>query len=263
MIQSFTNLNCLELISLELGLINSSKTLIGLLPVVTDRSVTKSNLLLYFMKKNLNNSDGGNDLVTIIVLANHNVNKTLILSVMKKIMDKYFEFRHDLARDPELAAAAGDHAAKAKLGEFKLYMNQIIKFEEMSYDSDSRAYSYGSINPSAGSDASRDQLPYRDVITPNQLISANEEVSEVKLLMLENINKIFGRGDKINSLVEQTERLQTSSLVFQRNAVSIKRKLWLGNAKLALSAAAFLLVLIYFFVGYECGYPLWSTCWRK
>ncbi|KAF7998674.1 hypothetical protein HF325_003724 [Metschnikowia pulcherrima] len=253
LINAIPSLNCSELVSLELGLINASKTLIGLLSVVTDRTVTKLSLLLYFMKKQLHNADGGNDLVTVVVLAHQDVNKTLVLSVLKKIIDKYFEFRHDLA---DQNSAAHEQGAKTKLGEFKLYMNQIVKFEEMQYDTNLTLYSYGATQQ-MNRDGSR-----AEVITPNQLVSANEEVDEVRLLMLDNINKILGRGDKISNLVDQTERLQTSSLVFHKSATSVKRKMWFNNVKFVALVCGAGASFFYLVLGFECGYPFFQTCLR-
>ncbi|KAM3124630.1 hypothetical protein ACQ2H7_002085 [Candidozyma auris] len=138
-------------------------------------------------------------------------------------MDKYFEFRKDAAENAD-EQAASDHSARSKLGEFKMYMTQIIKFEEMQYDSNQRMYNYGATK-------SNDEDNDGGVITPNQLLLANEEVGEVRSLMLDNINKIMNRGDKISSLVDQTDRLTSSSSVFQRKAQAIRRKMWFSNAK--------------------------------
>lgn len=251
---SISNLNCSELVLLELGLINSSKTLIGLFPVYTSGAVTKTFLLLYFMKKTLNNPDGSSDLVTVVTLCHHDVNKTLVLSILKKIMDKYFEFRKDAAENAD-EQAASDHLARSKLGEFKMYMTQIIKFEEMQYDSNQRMYNYGATKSS-------DEDNDGGVITPNQLLLANEEVGEVRLLMLDNINKIMNRGDKISSLVDQTDRLTSSSLVFQRKAQAIRRKMWFSNAKFIIVCVCMLILVLYFFIGFECGFPFFGQCIR-
>lgn len=102
-------------------------------------------------------------------------------------------------------------------------MNQIIKYEEMNYDSNQHVYNYGAIN-NRGSDDESDGITGEDVISPNQLLLANEEADEVRQLMLDNINKVMNRGDKINLLVDQTDRLTSSSLMFQKRAQLIKRK---------------------------------------
>lgn len=224
------------------------------------------------MKKTLHGADGSTDLVTVVTLAHQNVNRTLVLSVLKKIMDKYFEFRSDLAATISAHSEANgnnppgspqpqmlpEELAQAKLGEFKLYMTQIIKFEEMQYDTNRRMYSYGATGFSE---------PYSDqesggIITPNSLVAASEEVGEVRLLMLENIHKILERGDKINSLVDQTERLQSSSVMFQKNALTIKRNMRWANIKFFALLGAVGLFLLYLFIGAECGYPFFQVCFR-
>lgn len=237
---AIANLNCSELISLELGLINASKTLVGLVAVATDRLVTKLALVLYFMKKTLPNSDGGTDLVTVVALAHHEVNKALVLSVLKKIVDKYFEFHADLDDQPD----------KTKLGEFKLYMNQIIKFEEMQYDARASLYSYGATEARDGA------------ITPNQLVAAANEADEVRLLMLSNITKILGRGDRISAIVDNTELLQGLALIFQKRLKAVLRRVAWSNMRfvmvaLVVSAALF----VYLFFAFECG-PLFQHCWH-
>lgn len=213
------------------------------------------------MKKTLHNPDGSNDLVTVVTLAHQDVNRTLVLSVLKKIMDKYFEFRQDLAAsmaDSANGSGQTEQQAKSKLGEFKLYMTQIIKFEEMQYDSNLRIYNYGAINRS-GDDS--DGISSRsDVITPNQLVAASDEVEEVRLLMLDNINKILNRGDKINSLVDQTDRLTSSALLFQKRARTIKHRMWWANFKLGVLLSAIAAVLLYVFFGFECGFPFLQHC---
>lgn len=252
LIPLINNLNCSEIISQELGLINASKTLVGSIPVSTN---TTLKLALYFMKKLFSNSDGSRDLITVVAIAHNNVNKPLVLNILKNIMDKYIEFRKSI--DSSKPAGNVDQP-KTKLGEFKLYMNQIIKFEEMTYDSNQNIYNYGAVNNGdegiSGNGSSSGQ------INPNQLLLANEEVDEVRQLMLDNINKLLSRGDKINLLVDQTDRLNTSSLVFQRKAQQIKRKMWINKAKFILMVAGGAIMLLYLFIGSQCGFPIFDHC---
>ncbi|RLV93665.1 Vesicle-associated membrane protein [Spathaspora sp. JA1] len=233
-ISNLNNLNCSELISQELGLINSSKTLIGSIPL----SNINIKLLLYFIKKLYTNPDGSRDLITVVIICHHGLNKPLVLTILKSIMDKYIEFRQ------QQQESGGD---KSVLGEFKLYMNQIIKYEEMNYDSNRR---YGATDE-------EEQDP-----DPNQLLLANEEVEEVRQLMLDNINKLLSRGDKINLLVDQTDRLNTSSVMFQRKAQSINRKMWINKFKFIFMLIGGILLLIYLVIGSQCGFPLFGSCRR-
>ena len=243
------NINCSEVVSQELGLINASRTLVGSIPISTTNSIK---LAMYFMKTVLSNLDGSRDLITVVSIAHINVNKTMILNVMKNIMDKYIDYKREVEANK---SGPNDPLAKSKLGEFKLYMNQIIKYEEMSYDSNHHLYSYGSV-----SEDNEEGSSSHDQINPNQLLLANEEVDEVRQLMLDNINKLLSRGDKINSLVDQTDRLNTSSLVFQKRAQQIKRKMWFMKAKFILYISGGILMILYLFIGSQCGFPIFDHC---
>lgn len=203
------------------------------------------------MKKTTSNADGSSDLITVITVTHMDVNKTLILSVLKKIIDKYIQFRL------EMEDSAADPQAKSKLGEFKLYMNQIIKFEELHYDSNQRIYNYGAIN------RDDDAEETESIINPNQLVLANEEAGEVRLLMLDNINKLMSRGDKINLLVDQTDRLTTSSLIFNKKAQQIKRKVWLSKTRFMVLLIGGAVLMGYFLIGVECGFPLFESCIKR
>lgn len=255
LIPLINNLNCSEIISQELGLINASKTLVGSIPLTTNS--TNMRLLLYFMKKSLTNADGSSDMITVVTIAHANVNKTLVLTILKKITDKYIEFRLD--SDP--TKSDQPQQLKHKMGEFKPYMNQIIKFEEINYDTNQRMYSYGNRND--GTDNETSALlgsSSSDQINPNQLLLANEEVEEVRQFMLENINKLLSRGDKINLLVDQTDRLTTSSLVFQKRSQQIRRKMWLSKSKFMLTIVGVAIFIIYILLGSLCGFPLFDHC---
>ncbi|CAH2351667.1 hypothetical protein CLIB1423_04S03268 [[Candida] railenensis] len=271
LIHRVNNLNCSEIVSQELGLINASKTLVGSISVATSSSVTQSNLMLYFMKKSLTNSDGSSDLLTVVAIANVNVNKMLILSILKKIMDKYISFKSEIEGESTTTTTTSTNSqstndTKAKLSKFKPYMYQIIKFEEMNYDTNIHAYKYGAASTQNQSQSSRytdeesDSLFDSDVINPNQLLLANEEIDEVRQLMLDNINKVMNRGDKINNLVDQTDRLNNSSSVFQKKALTIKRKMWLNNARFVLSLVIGAAFILYLLIATECGFPFFSKC---
>lgn len=251
LIHQVHNLNCSEIVSQELGIINASRTLVGSMAVSTSVAVTQSSLLLYFMKKSMLNSDGSNDLLTVIAIANVNVNKILVLSVLKKIMDKYITFKREAERNSEL-----QQPDKSRLSAFKPMMNKIIKDEEQRYSTNNHAYKYGAIARDEEADAPIDS----DVIGPNQLLLANEEVGEVRQLMLDNINKVMSRGDKITTLVDQTDRLNSSSLMFQRRAQTIKRKMWMQNARFTLMVALVAAGLMYLLFGVECGFPFFDRC---
>lgn len=241
------NLKCSEHIAQELGTINASKTLVGSIPIATNFKVTKTLLVLYFMKTTIPTAVGGRDLVTVVAIAHLSVSKTLVLLTLKMITEQYTEFR----QDPNLQSPG--HVPN--VGEFKLHMVQIIKTEENRYDSELLLQAnYGLNRPT---DSSQDPRQ----IGPSQLVLAHEEVEEVRQLMLDNITKLLARGDKVSLLVDQTDRLTSSLLLFQRQAQIIQRRRW-SKFQWACATSFGVVVIIYVMAASLCGFPSLSKCRR-
>ncbi|KAL2239309.1 UNVERIFIED_CONTAM: Vesicle-associated membrane protein [Sesamum indicum] len=58
------------------------------------------------------------------------------------------------------------------------------------------------------------------------------EVSEVRTIMVDNIDKILERGDRIELLVDKTATMQDSAFHFRKQSKRLRRALWMKNAKL-------------------------------
>lgn len=50
--------------------------------------------------------------------------------------------------------------------------------------------------------------------------------------MVENIEKIMERGDRIELLVDKTATMQDNSFHFRKQSKRLRRALWMKNAKL-------------------------------
>uniref|UniRef100_A0A6N2L8L0 V-SNARE coiled-coil homology domain-containing protein n=1 Tax=Salix viminalis TaxID=40686 RepID=A0A6N2L8L0_SALVM len=50
--------------------------------------------------------------------------------------------------------------------------------------------------------------------------------------MVENIEKILGRGDRIELLVDKTATMQGGAFHFKKQSKRLRRALWMKNAKL-------------------------------
>lgn len=217
----------------------------GSIPIATNFKVTKTLLVLYFMKTTIPTLVGGRDLVTVVAIAHLSVSKTLVLLTLKMITEKYIEFRLD--SNPHSPGQAPN------VGEFKLQMVQIIKTEENRYDSDLLLYADYGLN--RANDSSQDPRQ----IGPSQLVLAHEEIEEVRQLMLDNITKLLARGDKVSLLVDQTDRLTSSLLLFQRQAQIIQRRRW-SKFQWACAATVLAGLIIYTVAASLCGFPSLSRC---
>ena len=50
--------------------------------------------------------------------------------------------------------------------------------------------------------------------------------------MVENVDKILARGERIELLVDKTATMQDNSFHFRKQSRSLHRALWMKNAKL-------------------------------
>lgn len=87
----------------------------------------------------------------------------------------------------------------------------------------------------------------------SKLAKVKAQVSEVKGVMMENIEKVLDRGEKIELLVDKTENLRSQAQVFRQQGGQIKRKMWWQNMKIKLIVLAILIVLILIIVLSICG----------
>ncbi|KAL0302356.1 UNVERIFIED_CONTAM: Vesicle-associated membrane protein [Sesamum angustifolium] len=78
----------------------------------------------------------------------------------------------------------------------------------------------------------------------NKLSKLKAQITEVKGIMMDNIEKVLDRGEKIELLVDKTENLQFQADSFQRQGRQLRRKMWLQNLHMKLMVGGAVLILI-------------------
>ncbi|KAB8342837.1 hypothetical protein FH972_022435 [Carpinus fangiana] len=84
---------------------------------------------------------------------------------------------------------------------------------------------------------------------------AQREIEDVKGIMTENIERVLERGERIDLLVDKTDRLGGSARDFRVRSRGLRRKMWWKNVKLMALLIVVVIFLIYLFVGFGCGLP--------
>jgi len=92
----------------------------------------------------------------------------------------------------------------------------------------------------------------------NKLAKVQQQISEVKGVMMENIEKVLDRGEKIELLVDKTENLRSQAQDFRQQGTQMRRKMWLQNMKIKLIVLGIIIALILIIVlsvckGFNCG----------
>eukprot|EP00056_Hartaetosiga_gracilis_P016158 m.4110 g.4110 ORF g.4110 m.4110 type:complete len:232 (+) comp3809_c0_seq1:130-825(+) len=77
----------------------------------------------------------------------------------------------------------------------------------------------------------------------DQLAVAQREVQEVKNVMIENIDKVLERSEKIDLLVDKAEDLKDGANRFQKKSTHLRKQMWWQNKKMTLLLVAVILVI--------------------
>ncbi|KAG6536700.1 hypothetical protein ZIOFF_001760 [Zingiber officinale] len=91
----------------------------------------------------------------------------------------------------------------------------------------------------------------------SKLAKVKAQVSEVKGVMMENIEKVLDRGEKIELLVDKTENLHSQAQDFRQQGTKMRRKMWLQNMKIKLIVLGIIIALILIIIlsvchGFKC-----------
>ena len=87
------------------------------------------------------------------------------------------------------------------------------------------------------------------------LRNVQSEIAGVREIMTENIERVLERGERIDLLVDKTDRLGGSAGDFRVRSQGLRRQMWWKNVRLMVLLVAVVLFLVYLFVGFGCGLP--------
>ncbi|XP_048501760.1 vesicle-associated membrane protein 724 [Beta vulgaris subsp. vulgaris] len=78
----------------------------------------------------------------------------------------------------------------------------------------------------------------------DKIAKVKAQISEVQVIISNNVDKILERGQHISDVAEQAEALHNSSLEYKKIATEVKRKMWYQNVKSKLVILAILLLIL-------------------
>ncbi|KAF3187021.1 hypothetical protein TWF788_002601 [Orbilia oligospora] len=89
----------------------------------------------------------------------------------------------------------------------------------------------------------------------NNARNVQAEIDAVRGIMTENIERVLERGERIDLLVDKTDRLGEGARGFRVGARRLRRQMWWKNMKLMVLLWVVIIFLVYLFVGFGCGLP--------
>jgi vesicle-associated membrane protein 7 len=81
--------------------------------------------------------------------------------------------------------------------------------------------------------------------------------------MVQNIDNIANRGERLELLVDKTEDLSNSSVTFRKSSRNLARSMWWKNVKITVIIIIVVILVIYFIVSIACGGLAWQKCVKK
>jgi vesicle-associated membrane protein 7 len=73
---------------------------------------------------------------------------------------------------------------------------------------------------------------YNTAPPPDELTRAQTELNQVKDIMVQNVEQILSRGERIELLVDKTDTMASQATAFRRGARSVRRQMWWKNTKI-------------------------------
>ncbi|KAI9157752.1 hypothetical protein LWI28_027379 [Acer negundo] len=87
----------------------------------------------------------------------------------------------------------------------------------------------------------------------SKLAKLKAQITEVKGVMMDNIEKVLDRGERIELLVDKTENLQFQADSFQRQGRQLRRKMWLQSLQVKVIVGGVILALFIIAWLFVCG----------
>ncbi|CAK0754213.1 hypothetical protein CVIRNUC_002280 [Coccomyxa viridis] len=78
----------------------------------------------------------------------------------------------------------------------------------------------------------------------SRVAGLQKKVDEVKNVMVDNIEQVLARGERIENLVDKTDNLRTQADRFHRTGVALRRKMWWQHKKMWLIIIIIILILV-------------------
>ena len=78
----------------------------------------------------------------------------------------------------------------------------------------------------------------------DKITALKASVDQAKVIMVENIDKVLARGEKVELLVKKTEFMSEQAVTMKKRSVMVKNKMWMQNIKMYIVCGGLLVILI-------------------
>mmetsp|Transcript_18667 Transcript_18667/g.33756 ORF Transcript_18667/g.33756 Transcript_18667/m.33756 type:complete len:220 (+) Transcript_18667:685-1344(+) len=101
---------------------------------------------------------------------------------------------------------------------------------------------------------------YNSDPSSDRIRTVKANIDRTKDIMIENIDKVLARGEKIEMLVMKTQQMSEDAISLRKTAVSVKRHMWWKNVKFQILLVVIILLVLFFIVVLGCGGFAFPNC---
>ena len=106
----------------------------------------------------------------------------------------------------------------------------------------------------------RNEVDFYNGPQADKIKKLQSDIDGVKDVMMQNLDVIIQRGDKIDNLVEKSGNLAAESDTFFTQSNTLKNKRWWKNVRLVLAIVFVVALVIFIIVMIACGGPKFEKC---
>ena len=118
----------------------------------------------------------------------------------------------------------------------------------------------GAVNNPTSNRYSKPSNSVPQVYHPKDIAPIKQKIEEVKNICVDNIDKVLERGEKIELLVDQSEKLQTTSQHFQKTARGLRNTMLWRKMKCYACLVLLFSFGIYVLAWIICGHASLKQC---
>lgn len=101
---------------------------------------------------------------------------------------------------------------------------------------------------------------YNSDPSSDELTKVKSQLDDVKNVMVENIEKVLERGEKIELLVDKTDRLNQAAFKFEKNSKQLRNALFWKKVKMYIIAAVSISAFALIIAMVACGGVHFRSC---
>ena len=97
------------------------------------------------------------------------------------------------------------------------------------------------------------QLEFYNGPQADQFATVHKKLDDVKNVMVQNIEMVLERGEKLELLVDKTDRLNTTAFTFEKSSRKLKEAMFWKKVKLYILALSLLGFVVFIITWVACG----------